>query len=49
MKWPKRKYLLLIVGIFLLSLLGYLAYILFVQEQYVVTTLDAGGNREIRI
>jgi hypothetical protein len=49
MKWPKRKYLLLIVGILLLSLLGYLAYILFVQEQYVVTTLDAGGNREIRI
>jgi hypothetical protein len=49
MKWPKRKYLLLIVGILLLSLLGYLAYILFVQEQYVVTTLDAGANREIRI
>jgi hypothetical protein len=49
MKWPKRKYLLLIVGILLLPLLGYLAYILFVQEQYVLTTLDAGANREIRI
>src|SRR6266700_4491561 len=49
MKWSKRKYLLLITGILLLSVLGYFAYILFVQEQYVATTLDAGANREIRI
>jgi hypothetical protein len=51
MKWSKRQRLLLIAGILLpfVLLSGYLAYLLFVQERYVVATLDAGSRREIRI
>jgi hypothetical protein len=49
MAHPRRKYLLLAAATILVSALGYLAYILFVQEQYVVTTLDAGQDREVVI
>ena len=47
MKWFRSRYLLLVGASLVFSVLAYLAYVLFVQQKYVVTTLDAGSNREV--
>jgi hypothetical protein len=47
-----QRTVLILFSLFVVLILGfvcYLGYALFIQEQYVVTTLEAGPNRRIKI
>ena len=45
----RSKHLFLLGALLVFSVFAYLAYVLFVQERYVVATLDAGSNRVLLI
>src|SRR5262245_38972689 len=49
MRLLNRKFLITLAAIIVFSLVGYIAYILFTEEQYVAATLNVDQNREIII